>query len=114
MDFLYYSTWLFAEQLRLFNNLALEGCRWWNWSRWGARPFDPPATTCGSAPPPSYFERLVGVAEQIARHASFPDHQEAVQQCLEEVGDLIATGRITPGQGLILEGILLGARPGVV
>ena len=30
MALLYYSTWLFAEQLRLFNELVLEGCRWWD------------------------------------------------------------------------------------
>ncbi len=41
MDFLYYSTWLFAEQLRLFNKLALEGCRWWNWSPCGRRAVRP-------------------------------------------------------------------------
>jgi hypothetical protein len=109
MDILYYSTWLLAEQLRLFGELALEGCRWWNWSPGGAGPSDPPAPACGPAPPPGYFERLLGVAERIARHASFPGHQEAVEQCLEDVGDLIDAGRITTDQGAVLAGILSGA-----
>jgi|GEM_PF-1404374 len=113
MAYLYYSTWLLGEQLRLFSDLALEGCRWWNWPPGGSGSSAPQAPACGSAPPPAYFERLVGIAERIVGHATFPGKHTAVEQCLEEVGDLIAAGRITAGQGAILAGILLGARPRV-
>ncbi len=108
MAFLYFSTWLFTEQLRLFHELALEGCRWWNWSLGGAGPLDGPAPACGPAPPPGYFEKLLEVARRIVGHASFPGKQEAVSQCLEEVDDLIATGTITAGQGALLAHILSG------
>ncbi len=112
MDFLYYSTWLFAEQVRLLSELALEGCPWWSWSPGGSGPSGPAVPACRPAPspPPGYFERLLGVVERVARHASFPGHQEAVQQCLEEVGDLIDSGRITTDQGAVLAGILSSAR----
>ncbi len=108
MAYLYYSTWLLAEQLRLFSDLALEGCRWWNWPPEGSGSSAPQAPACGLAPPPAYFERLVGIAERIVDHATFPGKHTAVEQCLEEVGDLIAAGRITAGQGAILADILLG------
>jgi len=68
MAYLYYSTWLLAEQLRLFSDLALEGCRWWNWPPGGSGSSAPQAPACGSAPPPAYFERLVGIAERIVGH----------------------------------------------
>lgn len=113
MAYLYYSTWLLAEQLRLFSDLALECCRWWNWLPLGLWFSASQAIACVPASPPAYFERLVGIAEQIVGHASFPGKHTAVEQCLEEVEDLIASGRITTGQGAILADILLGARPGV-
>ncbi len=109
MALLYYSTWLFAEQLRLFNELVLEGCRWWDWSPGGEGLLAPGVPTRGPAPPPGYFEKLLGVAERIAGHASFPGKHEAVEGCLEEVGDLIAAGRITADQGAVLADILSGA-----
>ncbi len=112
MAFLYYSTWLFTEQLRFFHELALEGWRWWDWSPGGARPSSPPAPTCGPAPPPGYFERLLGVAKRIVGHASVPGKDEAVERCLEEVGDLIAAGRITADEGAALAGILSGRYAG--
>ena len=112
MAFLYYSTWLFAEQLRFLHELALEGSRWWDWSPGGAGPSGPPASACGSAPPPGYFESLLGVAKRIVGHASFPGQDEAVEQCLGEVGDLIAAGRITADEGAALAGILSGRSTG--
>jgi hypothetical protein len=108
MAFLYISTWLFTEQLRLFHELALEGCRWWYWSLGGAGLLYRPASECRPAPPSGYFERLLGVARRIVGHASFPGKHEAVQQCLEEVGDLIATGTITADQGAVLAHLLSG------
>ncbi len=80
----------------------------------GLRVFSPAGPRVRArAPPPAYFERLVGIAERIVGHATFPGKHTAVEQCLEEVGDLIAAGKITAGQGAILAGILLGARPRV-
>lgn len=113
MTYFYYSTWLLAEQMRLFSDLILEGCRWWNWPPGGSGASAPRAPACGPAPPPAYFERLVGTAKRIVGHAAFPDKDTAVGHCLEEVGELIAAGRITAGQGAILRGILSGARPPV-
>ena len=82
--------------------------------RQGARePSAPQAPACVLAPPPAYFDKLVGIAERIVRHASFPDKHTAVEQCLEEVRDLVAAGRISAAQGAILTGILSGARPQV-
>ncbi len=111
MAYFYYSTWLLAEQLRLFNDLALGSCRWWHWPLvgWGSSALQ--ARACEPASPPAYFERLVGIAERIVSHAAFPGKETAVAQCLEEFRDLIAAGRITAGQGAILADILLGARP---
>ena len=73
----------------------------------------PQAPVCGPAPPPGYFDRLLGVAKRIVGHASFPGKDEAVEQCLEEVGDLIAEGRITADEGAALTGILSGSCTGV-
>jgi hypothetical protein len=61
--------------------------------------------------PDSYFERLVVSAGRIARHASYPGKQQAVDQCVADVEDLIASGRITTDQGEILLDILSGACP---
>jgi hypothetical protein len=61
--------------------------------------------------PDSYFERLVASAGKVARHASYPGKQQTVAQCVADVEDLIATGRITADQGEILLDILSGACP---
>ena len=61
--------------------------------------------------PSSYFEKLVASVERIARHAFFPDKQQAVDLCVEDVEGLIASGRITADQGAILLGILSNACP---
>ena len=76
--------------------------------RQGRRAVGLAAPPCGLAPPPGYFERLLRVVERIARHASFPGKQSAVEKCMEEVGDLIAAGRITAGEGAVLADILSG------
>ena len=113
MACLCYSTWLLAEQLRLFSHLAMEGCRWWIWTPGGTESSAPQAPACGLASPPAYFDKLVGIAKRIVGHASFPGKHTAVEQCLEEVRDLVAAGRITAAQGATLSGILSGARPQV-
>jgi len=48
----------------------------------------------------------VKTVERIAGHASYPGKQQAVDQCAEDVKDLIASGRITADQGAILLDIL--------
>ena len=45
------------------------------------------------------------------RHAFFPDKQQALDLCVEDVEALIASGRITADQGAILLGILSNACP---
>jgi len=113
MAYLYYSTWLLTEQLRLLSDLALEACRWWNWPLGGSGSSAPLAPARVPALPPAYFDRLIGTAKRIVGHSSFPGKHTAVEQCLEEVRDLIAAGRITEGEGAILAGILSGACPRV-
>jgi hypothetical protein len=121
MAFLFYSTWLLSEQLRLWNELILQGCRWWSRSDQDpaelpseipdggpAPPPDGPAQAMGR-PPAAYFERLVATAKRITRHAAYPGKQQAVDHCVEDVEDLIASGRITADQGAILLEILSGA-----
>jgi hypothetical protein len=57
----------------------------------------------------SYFERLVASAERIARHAYYPGKEQAVGQCLEDIEDLMLTGRITTEQRDVLREVLQGA-----
>jgi hypothetical protein len=42
-----------------------------------------------------YFERLVTSVERIARHAYYPGIDEAIEQCLEDIDELMHAGRIT-------------------
>jgi len=121
MAFLFYPTWLLSEQLRLWNELILQGCRWWSRSDQDPAELPSEVPDSGPAPPPdgpapargrppaSYFERLVATAKRIARHAAYPGKQQAVEHCVEDVEDLIASGRITADQGAILLEILSGA-----
>jgi hypothetical protein len=59
----------------------------------------------------SYFERLVASVEQIARHAYFPGKGEAVDQCLDDLEDLVLAGRITAEQRGVLHEALLSSFP---
>ena len=59
---------------------------------------------------PSYFDRLVASAERIAHHADYPGKEQAVSQCVEDIGDLLLAGRITDEQHDVLQGVLLGTR----
>jgi len=125
MSYLYYSIWMLAEHLRLWNDVRLLGCLWWSEWDLGAARRSSEDSASGSNPPlhgrgpvmdrtpPSYFERLVASAERIARHAAYPGKQQAVDHCVEDVKDLIALGRITADQGAILLDILLGTCPQV-
>ena len=125
MSYLYYSIWMLAEHLRLWNEVSLLGCLWWSpWDRGAARRPSEDSAGGSNSPlhergpamdrtPPSYFERLVASAERIARHAAYPGKQQAVDHCVEDVEDLIASERITAEQGEILLDILSGTSPQV-
>ena len=63
MIYLYYSTWLFTEQLRIASDLAREACQWWNWLPKGSVCSATQGPACGSSVPPAYFERLVRAAK---------------------------------------------------
>ena len=55
-----------------------------------------------------YFERLVTSVERIARHAYYPGINEAIDQCLEDIDELMHAGRITPEEREALHIVLLG------
>jgi hypothetical protein len=54
------------------------------------------------------FERLVMSVERIARHPSYPGMDEAIDQCLQDLDELMEAGRITPEQREALRFVLLG------
>jgi hypothetical protein len=55
-----------------------------------------------------YFERLVTSVERIARHAYYPGIDEAIDQCLEDIDELLREGRITSEEREALRIVLLG------
>ncbi len=55
-----------------------------------------------------YFERLVTSVERIARHAYYPGIDEAIDQCLEDIDELLHEGRITSEEREALRIVLLG------
>jgi hypothetical protein len=57
----------------------------------------------------TYFDRLIASAERIARHAGYPGKDQAVEQCLADIDDLLGAGRITESQGERLRDVLRGA-----
>ena len=57
---------------------------------------------------PSYFDRLVAPVERIARHAYYPGIDQTVDQCLEDLDELMRAGRISPEQREALRFVLLG------
>jgi hypothetical protein len=56
----------------------------------------------------SYFDRLVVSVERIARHAYYPGIDQTVDQCLEDLDELMRAGRISPEQREALRFVLLG------
>lgn len=58
----------------------------------------------------SYYERLRASAERIARHVAFPGKQDAMEQCLVDLEDLLITGQITAEQRDSLREILIQGR----
>jgi hypothetical protein len=57
----------------------------------------------------NYFERLAANVARLARHPNFPDKQQAVDLCLEDIDDLSLAGRITAEQAGALRATLLTA-----
>jgi len=57
----------------------------------------------------TFFERLVQSADRIAHHAYYPEKQQAVEQCVEDVEELSRSGRITVAQTEVLLEILVGS-----
>jgi len=55
-----------------------------------------------------YFERLVTSVERIARHTYYPGIDETIEQCLEDIDELMHAGRITAEEREALRIILLG------
>ena len=55
-----------------------------------------------------YFERLVTSVERIARHTYYPGIDEAIEQCLEDIDELMHVGRITAEEREALRIVLLG------
>ena len=55
-----------------------------------------------------YFERLVTSVDRIARHAYYPGLHEAIEQCLEDIDELMQAGRITAEERDALRIVLLG------
>lgn len=122
MPYFFYSTWLLAEHLRLWNELIHDGCLWWCRREPSPAPSPSKVPAEGSTPPPepgrasdrapaAYFERLIASAKRIARHATYPGKQQAVEQCIHDVEDLISMERITAEQGEVLLEILSSACP---
>jgi len=56
----------------------------------------------------NYFERLVTSVERIARHTYYPGIDEAIEQCLEDIDELMHAGRITAEEREALRIVLLG------
>jgi hypothetical protein len=57
----------------------------------------------------SYIDRLVASAERIARHCDFPGKEQAVEQCMEDIEELMLTGRISVEQRDMLRNVLVGS-----
>jgi hypothetical protein len=55
------------------------------------------------------FERLAANVSRLASHPYFPDKQQAVGLCLEDIDDLSLAGRITAEQAGALRQALLGS-----
>jgi hypothetical protein len=57
---------------------------------------------------PGYFERLVVCVQRVARHAYYPGIDQAINQCLEDIGEPMHSGRITAEQRAALRLLVLG------
>jgi hypothetical protein len=57
----------------------------------------------------TYFDRLIASVERIANHAYYPGKEEALDQCIADIDDLMLAERITAEQRDALRAVLLGA-----
>jgi hypothetical protein len=57
---------------------------------------------------PNYFERLVVCVQRVARHAYYPGIDQAIDQCLADIDELMHSGRITAEQREALRFLVLG------
>jgi hypothetical protein len=57
---------------------------------------------------PAYFDRLVASVERIARHVYYPGIDQAINQCLDDIDELLGSGQITPEQREALRIVLAG------
>jgi hypothetical protein len=57
---------------------------------------------------PNYFERLVVCVQRVARHAYYPGIDQAIDQCLADIDELMDSGRITAEQREALRFLVLG------
>jgi len=58
-----------------------------------------------------HFERLKESTGLIYRHPDFPGKAGVIEQCAEDIGGLVDSGRITGEQGAILLDLLAGGHP---
>ena len=58
-----------------------------------------------------HFERLRETAGLITRHPDFPGKAAVIEQCAEDIGGLVRSGRITGEQEVILLDLLAGGHP---
>jgi hypothetical protein len=57
-----------------------------------------------------YFENLAVNVQRVARHAYYPGIDQAIDQCLKDLNDLMHTGRITAEQLEALRQLVVGVR----
>jgi hypothetical protein len=54
------------------------------------------------------FERLLEVVVLIVRHPPYPDKGAVIEQCAEEIEEMVRSGGLTGAQGGTLLNILVG------
>jgi hypothetical protein len=54
-----------------------------------------------------YFERLVMCVQRVARHSYYPGIEQAIDQCLDEIDELMHSGLITAEQRGVLRSLVL-------
>jgi hypothetical protein len=57
-----------------------------------------------------YFENLAASVQRVAHHAYYPGIDQAIDQCLQDINELLQSGRITAEQFEALRPLLEGVR----
>jgi hypothetical protein len=57
---------------------------------------------------PVSYENLAASVETIARHTYYPGIDQVIEQCLDDIDELLDAGQITPDQREALRLVLLG------